>query len=305
MNFIKRLISITVFIFCFLTAITELGLLVDGSTAIGDKIYGSIFLFIISFPSFLLAKWLWNTAKKSTPLAPIEVSETTIFNRNPEEPKMVEKLISFLLDDKELDDTKLRLLSLIFLFLSGSMSFFGYTHRILFWNSNLTFQPGLVSSVLAILLTSPLYMRGILKWNKSVYTIVSFVLIVLVFASFIELAMGGNGKSSIITALLAASVVLSWLGIKEVAGVCWILVIAAALISTITNNLILGFYGFIYIVSGFLGLVLHSGLNPGQLLQGIKNEYSLNSVDAAPKFSEGTMPIDIGSLQNSAIEREP
>ncbi|MEM9273017.1 MAG: hypothetical protein AAGA80_08655 [Cyanobacteria bacterium P01_F01_bin.143] len=216
--------------------------------------------------------------------------------------KTGEKFVSFLVDDKELDKTKLRLVSLIFLFLSGMMSFFEYTQRGWLWDSHVSFQPGFVSSLLAILLTSPLYMRGILKWNKSVYTIISFILIMLVFASFIELAMGGNGKDSIITALLAASIVLSWLGIKEVAGICWILVIAAALISTIVNNLILGFYGFIYIVSGCLGLVLHSGLNPGQLLQGIKNEYLLNSDGNLSKLSESTISLDMESLSKSVIK---
>ena len=218
---------------------------------------------------------------------------------------MFEKLTSFLVDDSELDSVTLRLLSLIFLFLSGIMSFFRYTHHGWLGDSYLTFRPDFVSSILAILLTSPLYMRGILKWNKSAYTITSFILIMLVFSSFIQLAMGGNGTSSIITALLATSVVLSWLGIREIAGVSWILVIAAALISTIFNNLTLGFFGFIYIVSGCLGLILHSGLNPGQLLQGIKNEYSLNSGDAPSKLSEGTVSIDIRSLSNSTIKHEP
>jgi len=237
-------------------------------------------------------------------LLSIEVSQTSVLPREPEEPKIFEKIISFLVDDKELDSSKLRLLSLIFLFLSGIMSFFGYTHHGWIWDNHLTFQPGFVSSVLAILLASPLYIRGILKWNKSAYTIISFILIMLTFASFIELAMGGNGKSSIITALLAASVVLSWLGIKEVAGICWILVIAAALMSTIVNNLILGFYGFIYIVSGCLGLVLHSGLNPGQLLQGIKNEYSINSSDTLSKLSESSISIDMESLSNPVVNHK-
>ena len=213
-------------------------------------------------------------------------------------------LISFFVNNKELDGNKLRLLSLIFLLLSGSMSFFRYTHHGWLWDSHLSFQPGFVSSVFAILLTSPLYMRGILKWNKSAYTIISFVLIMLVFASFIELAMGGNGRNSVITALLATSVVLSWLGIKEVAGICWILVIAAALTSTIVNNITLGFYGFIYIVSGCLELVLHSGLNPGQLFQGIKNEYLLDSGDTLSSLGESAISIDMGSLSSSIVEHE-
>jgi hypothetical protein len=228
----------------------------------------------------------------------------SILASNLEELKMLKRFASFFADENELDGVKVRSLSLIFLLLSGSMSFFGGTRHGWLWDTHLTFQPGLVSSILAVSLTSPLYMRGILKWNKSVYAVISFVLIILVFASFFELAMGGNGGSPIVTAFLSASVVLSWLGIKEIAAVCWILLIAAALMSTIVNNLVLGFSGFIYIVSGFLGLVLHSGLNPGQLFQGIKNEYSFNSGDSLSKLSEGAVSIDTGLLANSAIKHE-
>ncbi|MCK5726898.1 MAG: hypothetical protein KAH22_08760 [Thiotrichaceae bacterium] len=42
-------------------------------------------------------------------------------------------------------------------------------------------------------------------------------------------------------------------------------------------------YGFIYVVSGFIGLILHSGLNPGELLNSIRTEHSTagtNTVNA-------------------------
>ena len=184
------------------------------------------------------------------------------------------ELINTLTDDNELDNATLRLLSMVFLLLSGIMSFFKYTHIGWLWDTSVTFKPGLISSIIAIVLIAPLYVRGLLKWNKSIYSIVSFVLILLVFASFVELAMGGNDKKGIITAMLAISVVLSWLGIKQVAGIGWMLTLAAAIYAAILNDMAMGFYGFVYIGSGFIGLVLHSGLNPGELYQGIKNEYS-------------------------------
>ena len=203
---------------------------------------------------------------------------------------MLEGLKKALASDNELDNETLRLLSLLFLLASGVMSFFNYTHTGvfagIFFDSSLTFQPNLISTILAICLISPLYLRGILKWSKSIYSLLSLVLILLVFASFTELALGGNGKSSIVISLLVAAVILSWLGVKAVAGASWGLALAAAIYSAIESNLAMGFAGFIYIGSGFIGLVLHSGVNPGELFEGIRSEYSGSAASVISDISD-------------------
>ena len=203
---------------------------------------------------------------------------------------MLEGLKKAVASDNELDNETLRLLSLLFLLASGVMSFFNYTHTGvfagIFFDSSLTFQPNLISTILAICLISPLYLRGILKWSKSIYSLLSLVLILLVFASFTELALGGNGKSSIVISLLVAAVVLSWLGVKAVASASWGLALAAAIYSAIVSDLAMGFAGFIYIGSGFIGLVLHSGLNPGELFEGIRSEYSGSAASVISDISD-------------------
>ena len=202
---------------------------------------------------------------------------------------MLEGLKKALASDNELDNETLRLLSLLFLLASGVMSFLNYTHTGAFariFHDSFSFQPKLISTIFAICLISPLYLRGILKWSKSIYSLLSFVLILLVFASFTELALGGNGKSSIVISLLVAAVVLSWLGVKAVAGASWGLALAAAIYSAIESNLAMGFAGFIYIGSGFIGLVLHSGLNPGELFEGIRSEYSGSAASVISDISD-------------------
>ena len=193
---------------------------------------------------------------------------------------MLNKIRNMIANDNEIGSEWLRVLSLFFLLLSGSMSFLTYTHTGIFWDSQFSFEPGFISTILAVFLISPLYLRGLLKWNKSIYTLLSFVLILLVFGSFIELAMGGN-KNPIIVVLLSISIVLSWLGMRAIAGVGWILTLAAGIYSAIINDMAMGFYGFIYIGSGFLGLILHSGLNPGKLVLGLKEEFSSNKMVVA------------------------
>ena len=206
---------------------------------------------------------------------------------------MLEGLKKAVASDNELDNETLRLLSLLFLLASGVMSFFNYTHTGVFagvfagiFHDSFSFQPNLISTILAICLISPLYLRGILKWSKSIYSLLSLVLILLVFASFTELALGGNGKSSIVISLLVAAVVLSWLGVKAVASASWGLALAAAIYSAIVSDLAMGFAGFIYIGSGFIGLVLHSGVNPGELFEGIRSEYSGSAASVISDISD-------------------
>lgn len=187
---------------------------------------------------------------------------------------MLSKIKKAFADENELDSETLRILSLLFLLVSGVMSFFKYTHVGWLWNSSMTFQPGFISTIFAVFLIAPLYLRGVLTWSKSLYSLLSLILILLVFASFTELAIGGNEYNRIVLSLLVAAVLLSWLGIRAVAGGSWILALAAAIYAAIENNLAMGIYGFVYIGSGFVGLVLHSGLSPGELFEGIKDEYS-------------------------------
>ena len=203
---------------------------------------------------------------------------------------MLDKLNSTISNDEELSGSSLRALSLVFLLISGIMSFLQYTATIDWlpdwWTIERTFRPQLISTIIAIFLITPLYLRDILKWNKSIYSILSLVLILLLFSSFVELAIGGNQKSNIMYALLGSSVVLSWLGIKEVAGVSWALALLAGISSAIVSNMAMGFNGFIYIGSGFIGLVLHSGLNPGGLVQAIKKEFSSTTVNISGNIKQ-------------------
>ena len=199
---------------------------------------------------------------------------------------MFTEIKNFLVNEKELEFGWQKFWSLIFLLIAGTMSFFSYTHIGLLWDTQLKFTPGFVSTVIGILLVAPLYLRNILKWNRSVYSIISFVLILLVFSSFVELSTGGNHNNNLIFALISISLVLSWLGIRGVAGISWILVLGSAVYSVIVNNLALEFYGFIYVVFGFLGLLMHTGLNPGAFLKNIKNEYSTYASDSATFVKE-------------------
>jgi hypothetical protein len=186
----------------------------------------------------------------------------------------IAQLGALLADNTELSGVAIRLLSLFFLLLAGLMSFQEYTRPGIFSPHEVSFRPAFLSTGVGLLLVAPLYLRRILKWNLSVYSILSFALILMVFASFVELVLGGNGKTEVVAGMLGAAVLLSWLGIRSVAGIGWLLPFGAAIYTAMENTSTLGFYGYIYLTSALLGLLLHTGLNPGQLIQGFREEFS-------------------------------
>lgn len=153
------------------------------------------------------------------------------------------------------------------------MSLLTYTHEGRIWDTSVSFAPRFHSSAVALALVAPLYLRRILNWNRSLYSIASFILILAFFASLVELALGGNTRSALIMPVLAIAVAVSWLGLREIAGASWLLVLLAGSLAAVGTNLALGIFGFIYIACGILGLSLHAGLNPGQIVSGLMREY--------------------------------
>ena len=193
-------------------------------------------------------------------------------------------------NNQRLSDTHQRLLSLLFLSLAAAMSFFEFTRTVgsswswLGINSThietVSFTPTFISTILAIGLITPLYLRNILKWNTSIYSIISLILILLVFASFIQLSLLGGTDNQVVQSALAIAILLSWVGLSSVAGMSWVIALGAGIYTVISNNITMGIYGYLYITFGFLGLILHSRLNPGELVKGLKEEYSSGASSA-------------------------
>ena len=99
---------------------------------------------------------------------------------------MFEKICNFISNDEKLKGQHQRFLSVIFLFISSIMCFLTYSVEYNWWiDTKFEIAPGFIPTIIAICLISPLYLRGILKWNKSIFTIISTLLILIVFSSFI------------------------------------------------------------------------------------------------------------------------
>lgn len=93
---------------------------------------------------------------------------------------------------------------------------------------------------------------------------------------------------------LLCVIVLSWFGMRSIAGIGWLLALGSGIYTITSNSIAMGFHGFLYVISGTVGLLLHSGLSPGGLAQGLIAEYS-PSVRRALEASRG----DVGTFGDS------
>ncbi len=195
-------------------------------------------------------------------------------------------------DDNPIESEVLRFLSILFLLISAIFIFPEYKMKGILLTKNFTIRPDFASGIVGLFLIAPLYMRGIFKWNNSIYSIISFVLILTVFSSFINILIGDKGLGQEVrVGVLVAAFALSWLGLRAIAGFAWIIVLVAAIFSLSKVNVSLGFYGYIYVCAGALGLILHSGLNPGELMYVLKNEYSREAIAVQRQVT-----ADVGAL---------
>ena len=191
-------------------------------------------------------------------------------------------LLLLLTDERKLRPVSRKMLSLVLLAAAGAIAFVPFEKCFLWWCGPAPFIPSFISGLLALGLVFPLYARGILIWDISVYRLLSAALVLLVGAVAIEIAiLGGSGDSgfsgffgSLTGTLLAAALLLSWFGMREIAGHVWLLVLVPIIYNAVSNNQTLGFYGFIFIVCAFLGLMLQSANSFQNTLAALASEYS-------------------------------
>jgi hypothetical protein len=196
-----------------------------------------------------------------------------------------QKIIDSITDETELSSKSKQIISLTCLVLAMLLSLQSITAtRFFVFKSDISIRPDLISSMIALALITPLYARNILKWSASRYGILSFVLFLSVFSSISKLAYAGAG--SIPLYLISAAVALSWLGIRAIAGAVWILVFAAAVFSATSISKAMGFSGFLFIGSSFIGLLLHSDLNPSKIFHEMSMEYSGAARKASTAIAE-------------------
>jgi hypothetical protein len=204
-----------------------------------------------------------------------------------------EKIASVATDERSFTDRARKLLSILFLSIAVGLSLMSYTGKIfIFFRADYSISPDFISGVVSLCLILPLYARGILRWSSSNYGILMFILFLAVYASLAKLALMGNGNIQIY--LITAAIVLSWLGMRAVAGIGWVLAFAAAVLSAMLTSAAMGLSGFLFIASAFLGLLMHSNLGPARVVEEIMAEYS-----RAARPMAGGIKSDVGEAKKN------
>jgi hypothetical protein len=190
------------------------------------------------------------------------------------------KIVGAATDERSFTYATQKLLSIMFLGVAVGVSLISYSgKRFIFLTADYSISPDFISGVIAMCLIIPLYARGILRWSSSIYGTLMFVLFLAVYASLAKLALLGKGDIQLY--LITASIVLSWLGMRAVAGIGWVLAFAAAVMSALSTSAAMGLNGFLFISCTFLGLIMHSNLGPARLVEEIMAEYSRATRDSA------------------------
>lgn len=205
------------------------------------------------------------------------------------------KIVSAATDEQTFTYGTQKRLSVLFLGFAVGLSLLSYTgKRFIFFNADYSISPGFISGVVALCLIVPLYARGILRWSSSVYGTLMFVLFLAVFASLAKLALLGKGDVQIY--LVTAAIVLSWLGMRGVAGIGWVLVFAAAVLSSLSTSAAMGLSGFLFVASAFLGLLMHSNLGPSRVVEEIMAEYT-----RAARLTPDHVATDVAEAKKSMM----
>lgn len=193
--------------------------------------------------------------------------------------KHVDQALDKITDETEFSTKMKKKVAVLLLILAAYLTTVPYTGKVLFFKVDRSITPDFISSVAGISLLLPMYGRGLIKWSFSIYGVAMFVLFLMIYAAIIKLAFMGGGNIPIY--LVAASITLAWLGLRAIAGFGWILAFLAAVISAVTTSDAMGFSGFIFVCSSFLGLLMHSDVSPQKMVKDIQSEYQFFSGSVA------------------------
>lgn len=187
------------------------------------------------------------------------------------------------------------------------------TKRFLFWSWNEAFltniTPSLMSTLFAILLLLAVILRN--NPRKMFSKPSRFVLLagdVLFISSFLNILCNKEplpipGINLSCQSLLVVAAVISWVGIREVAGLVWAAVLILGVTRLCSIDSVMGFSGSLYLLCAFLSGVLQwLELNVHLSLDGLKQQFGALNEDAAMLFRErGETPSLSGKSRESGI----
>jgi len=188
-----------------------------------------------------------------------------------------ERLLSIVFGEVELSVRSKKGMSIIFIFIALALAWIPKDIKVFWiipWEVD-GFLPNLLTGIIGMVIVLPLYIRNIFKWKTtSVFTILAFLLNVTLCATFVKIILGGGElEFTLITTSLIAAVIITWLGMRPIVPLAWASVFGLGAIALVKTSYIMGLSGFLFIVFGFLGILLHSELDIASLTKEVSEQF--------------------------------
>lgn len=219
----------------------------------------------------------------------------------------IQKIKCWITSENEISLQNKMLLALLFLLgaiIFGCM-YYGISRKT-YWLNPLFFLkkdellfrfPYLIHGVAGLLLAVPLYIRNILPFKSfSPYYLLTSSMNILFFAVMAQLIIGPSNtiRNDWISTMLIIAIVLTWLGIRSVAGLSWILVFGLATFNLVRSSYEMKHWGLPFLICALLSLLLQTQLSPKEFFKTIEIEFK--------GFSESKFSYSVKDSIQQAIE---
>ena len=152
-----------------------------------------------------------------------------------------------------------RYLSLITLMVAICIGLMTFVRHGWVWSSEITIRPDLISTIAAIALVGALYLRRVVEWAPSIYSILALVLNVTITSILVRASLGGSAWSFAglsMPYLITFAIVLTWVGLRPLAPVFWGLVILVGFFNLQMISNAMGLWGYLFIILSAVGVLL-------------------------------------------------
>lgn len=169
------------------------------------------------------------------------------------------KINNVLVGDFVMDRGVRRYLSIIFMLIAVASGVATYQTKGWFFLKSVSYFPGLTAVLIAMALIMSFYLRRILPWPVSVFSLLSLVLNITVTAILVQVMLGKHAFSIFnlsMPALIGIAIAMTWLGMRPLAPLAWGLVLALGFWNLQSASDAMGNWGYLFMISAFLGILL-------------------------------------------------
>lgn len=161
--------------------------------------------------------------------------------------------------------------------------------------------PGLIHGVIATIILAPLYIRKIIAYrNISIISLILLITNVYLFSAWAQLATGfqDDFNNSVINMSLIAAILLGWLGMKSIAGFCWIIVVALGAYNMVDSSEMLAAWGVLFLVLSIVSMWFQTKMPLDSFFSSMKSEF----ISATDSELSHTVKNNIATATSNTVD---